>query len=212
MDIRIVIADDHPMIVKGFQNILHNHPDIVLTGICANGTELLEYLQTAQPDVLLLDIQMPDIQGDELASIISKKYPDIRILTLTNIDSAIYANNMLRQGVKGYLLKTASEKRLIEAVKTVYGGDVYIDPGMQDKMMQLEQVARKTLSIKPTLTPREKELIQFIVDGYNSPEIAEKMFLSLNTVEKYRENILFKLDVKNAAALVAKALKMGLAK
>ncbi len=211
MKIKIIIADDHPLILKGFQNTLADHTDIDLIGVCPNGSELLDMLQTRQPDVLLLDIQMPDIPGDKLAPVIIKKYPGIHILNLTNIDSVIYANSMLRLGVKGYLLKTASEKRLIEAIQTVFKGGIFIDPGMQDKMLQLEQIAKKALSTKPTLTPREKELVQLIVDGYNSPEIAGKMFLSINTIEKYRENILFKLDVRNTASLVAKALKMGLA-
>jgi DNA-binding NarL/FixJ family response regulator len=211
MKIKIIIVDDHPLILKGFQNTLSGLPDIELIGVCPNGTELLHMLQSRQPDVLLMDIQIPDIPGDKLAPMVLRLYPDMPILNLTNIDSAIYASNMLRLGVKGYLLKTASEKRLLEAIKTVFSGSIFIDPDMQNKMAQLDQVIKKALSTKPTLTPREKELLQLIVEGYNGPEIASKMFLSVNTVEKYRENLIFKLDVRNTASLVAKALKIGLA-
>ncbi len=211
MKIKIIIVDDHPLILKGFQNTLTGLPDIALLGVCSDGTSLLKMLQAEQPDVLLMDIQMPDIPGDKLAPMVLKLYPDMRILNLTNIDSIIYANSMLRLGVKGYLLKTANEKRLLEAIKAVFNGCIFIDPDMQQKMTQLDQVIKKALSTKPTLTPREKELLQLIVEGYNGPEIASKMLLSINTVEKYRENLIFKLDVRNTASLVAKALKMGLA-
>jgi DNA-binding NarL/FixJ family response regulator len=210
--IRIAIADDHPMIIGGLENILSRYPHIILTGTYNNGTSLLEGLrEDGAPDVLLLDIQLPDITGDELTPLILKKHPDVRIIILTNFDSALYVNNMLRRGVHGYLLKTSEKETLIKAIETVYGGGSYLEPQLHDKMQQLEEREQKAVSSKSTLTNREKEILQYIVNGDTSPEIAEKLFLSGSTVENYRVRIMVKLEVKNTAALVKKALTLGLA-
>ncbi len=210
--IHIAIADDHPMIIGGLENILSRYPHIVLTGTYNNGTSLLEGLrEDGAPDVLLLDIQLPDITGDELTPLILKKHPGVRIIILTNFDSALYVNNMLRRGVHGYLLKTSEKEVLIKAIETVYGGGSYLEPQLHDKMQQLEEREQKAVSSKSTLTNREKEILQYIVNGDTCPEIAEKLFLSVSTVENYRVRIMVKLEVRNTAALVKKALTLGLA-
>ncbi len=210
--IKVAILDDHPLVLKGFANVVENYAHYTLTGAYSSEDELINGIERVRPDVLLLDIQMPGKQGDEIAQFISKKYPHIRMLALTNLDSVLYANAMLQNGVKGYLLKTTQESELIKAIDAVYKGENFIDVSMAEKMNQLEQVIRKTQTLKPNLTPRESEILQLIVDGLSSQQIAETLFLGSNTVEKYRKNILLKLDVKNTAALVAKALKQGLAK
>lgn len=211
MNIKIAIADDHPMIIKGLQNILANYPHITLTATYPDGALLLEGLRQQVPDVLLLDIQLPGKTGDELAPIILKKYPGIRILTLTNFESTLHVNNMLRQGVHGYLLKNAEEDILIRAIETVYQGDSFLEDNMKEKLHRLDVRITKTVSSKSTLTPREKEILQLIVNGDTSQEIADKLFLSLHTVENYRTSIMLKLDVKNIAGLIAKALRTGMA-
>src|SRR5690606_23240810 len=109
--------DDHPMIIGGVQNMLSNYSHIVLTGIYSNGEELLAGLENSLPDVLLLDIQLPDKTGDELAPLILKKYPNLRILTLTNLNSSLYIHNMLKHGVKGYILKTSDPKTVIKGIE-----------------------------------------------------------------------------------------------
>src|SRR5688572_1491937 len=119
MKIRIAIADDHPMIIGGLQNMLSAYPHIVLEGAYNNGAELMKGLQDRLPDVLLLDIQLPDKTGDELATIILKKYPEQKILTLTNFNSMLYVHNMMRIGVKGYILKTTDPETLIKAIEQV---------------------------------------------------------------------------------------------
>jgi DNA-binding NarL/FixJ family response regulator len=210
MNIRIAIADDHPMIIGGLQNMLSNHSHIVLTATYANGEELLKGLQQDVPDVLLLDIQMPDKTGDELAPVILKKYPTLKILTLTNLDSTLYMHNMLRHGAQGYVLKTTDPKTVIAAIETVYNGGQYLDATMKDKLEQFTSRLKKEAFLKPKLTSREKEILRLIVIGDTSQEIADKLFIGFRTVEYYRLNILFKLDVKNTAALVKKALEMGL--
>src|SRR5690606_11629375 len=125
--IRVAIVDDHPMIIGGLENILTRYPNIALTHTYNNGASLLNGLkENGAPDVLLLDIQLPDIPGDELTPLILRKYPNVRIIILTNFDSALYVNNMIRRGVHGYLLKTSEKDVLIKAIETVHNGDSYI--------------------------------------------------------------------------------------
>jgi len=210
-NITISIADDHPMVIIGLQNMLANYPNITLLDTYPDGQALLKGLQEKMPDVLLLDIQMPGQTGDELAPLIMKKYPELRILTLTNLDSALCAYNMTRHGVLGYLLKTTNQKTLIEAINAVYRGEEYIEPSMQEKMQQLAVGRTREASLKSALTPREKEVLQLIVNGITNKDISQKLHIGFRTVEYYRFNILLKLDVNNTAALVKKALRLGLA-
>lgn len=209
--INISIADDHPMIIDGLQNILPRFPEFALMGTYKNGTTLLEGLTVTLPDVLLLDIQMPDITGDELAPVILKKYPELKILVLTNFDSALYANNMFKRGAHGYVLKTAETGILAEAIKTVFEGRQFIEEGMKEKIRQIKLKDKNAAFSKATLTPRELEILQLLVNGFTAPQIAEKCFLSLRTVVNYRTSIMLKLDVNNTATLVKKALTTGLA-
>lgn len=211
MSITISIADDHPMIIDGLQNILPHYPNILLKGSYRNGNALLAGLAAYLPDVLLLDIQMPDITGDELTPLLLKKYPGLKILVLTNFESALYANNMFKRGAHGYLLKTAENITLISAIEKVYHGAQFIEDHMQEKIKQMNIRDKNAAFSKSTLTPRESEILQLLVNGYTAPQIAETCFLSLRTVVNYRTSIMLKLDVNNTAMLVKKALTMGLA-
>lgn len=212
MNIKIAIADDHPLVISGIRNILPLYSHMELTGTYPNGTTLLQGLELQVPDVLLLDIQLPGHTGDELTPVILQKYPDLKILALTNFDSPLYANTMLTRGAHGYLLKTADNETLIRAIETVYEGQLFIEPAMKDKMEQASYKIKKALSAKFSLTAREKEILQLIVDGYTTTHIGSLLFLSAKTVDNYRTNIMVKLDVNNVASLVKSALKSGLAK
>jgi len=212
MSIQVAIADDHPLIMQGMQMLLSRHPHIILVGAFGSGTELLHGLERMAPDVLLLDIQLPDKSGDELAPAILKMHPGIRILMLTNFNSPLYVHNALRNGVHGYLLKTTEEDTLISAIETVHNGGMFIEASLREKMEQeIPRKNKRIFTTKSILTSRETEILQLIVNGHTDPEIAQQLFLSLHTVKRYRINILLKLDVKNTAALVKKALQLGLA-
>lgn len=210
--IRISIADDHPMVIDGIKNMLKGYKAATIIDTYNDGAALMEGLKTSQPDILLLDIQMPEKSGDELAPVIMKKYPEVKILTLTNFDSTLHVQNMLRHGVLGYLLKTTDKETLINAIETVYRGEVFLQSEMSEKLDHVGLRMKREVSTKSNLSPREMEILQCIVNGDSSPEIAEKLFLSVRTVDNYRVNILLKLDVKNIATLVRKALEMGLVK
>ncbi len=211
MSIQVAIADDHPLIMQGMQMLLSRHSHIMLAGAFGSGTELMHGLERMVPDILLLDIQLPDKSGDELAPLILKTYPRIRILMLTNFNSPLYVHNALRNGVHGYLLKTTEEDTLVNAIETVYNGGTFIEASLREKMEEAPVKHKRIYTTKSNLTSREVEILQLIVNGHTDPEIAQQLFLSLHTVKRYRINILLKLDVKNTAALVNKALKLGLA-
>jgi DNA-binding NarL/FixJ family response regulator len=210
MKIQIAIVDDHPMIIGGLKNMLAVYPHIRLIGAYTSGKELLQGLLQVKPDVLLLDIQLPDKTGDELAPVILKKYPEMKILVLTNINSALYIHNMFRLGISGYVLKNTDPETVINAIEHVYKGERFLDAALQDKLQQFTIRMKKEAALKPTLTLREKEVLKLTVNGATIQEISEKLFVGLRTVEYYRSNLLMKLEVKNMAALVKKALESGL--
>lgn len=210
MSIKVFIADDHPVVLEGIQKVLGDCAGIMVTGAFSNGHELLQGLKSKLPDVLLLDIQMPGKQGDELAQKISRDYPAISIIALTNLDQSFHVQNMFKNGAKGYLLKSAGRAKIIQAIEAVRNGEQYIDADMREQMVQ-EMIESNTRNkATPALTEREKEVLQLIVDELTSLEIAGKLFLSQRTVEHHRDNLLLKLDVKNTAGLVKKAIKLGL--
>jgi DNA-binding NarL/FixJ family response regulator len=204
--IRLAITDDQVIILNGLQKILSDVTNIKITGIYNNGDELLEGIVKEQPDVLLLDIQMPGKSGIELAAIITKQYRNIKIIALTNIDVVAQIKKILQQGVMGYLLKDASPETIINAIETVYGGEQYIQEQLRQQLLS----SLSASNAKQIVTRREKEILQLIVDEFTNQEIAEKLFLSLRTVENHRNNLLQKLDVKNTAGLVKVAIQEGL--
>jgi DNA-binding NarL/FixJ family response regulator len=204
--ISLAITDDQAIILNGLQKILADVPNVQITGIYNNGDELLEGLIKKQPDVLLLDIQMPGKSGIELAAIITKTYKQIKIIALTNIDVVTQIKKILQQGVVGYLLKDARPPIIVQAIETVHAGDQYI----QEELRQLLLNSLSDHNSKQIVTRREKEILQLIVDEFTNQEIADKLYLSLRTVENHRNNLLQKLDVKNTAGLVKVAIMEGL--
>jgi len=210
MNIRIAITDDHPMIIGGIRDMLSNYTHITLAGTYTSGEALLEGLPANVPDILLLDIQLPGQNGDELVPVLKKLYPGLRIIILTNFNSIIYTQNMVRLGVKGYLLKTADETTLMEAIHSVYDDETFIEPSLRKKLAPGIQKPRNTLISKMRLTLREKEILRMIIRGHTNQEIVSALFLSINTVKTYRKRIFLKLDVKNMAELTHKVLSLGL--
>ncbi|MES2849782.1 MAG: response regulator transcription factor [Bacteroidota bacterium] len=204
--IKLAITDDQVIILNGLQKILADVKNISITGVYNNGDELLEGIAKVQPDVLLLDIQMPGKSGIELAAIITKQYRNIKIIALTNIDVVTQIKKILQQGVMGYLLKDANPETIIDAIETVHGGEQYIQEQLRQQLLH----SLSASNAKQIVTRREKEILQLIVDEFTNQEIADKLFLSLRTVENHRNNLLQKLDVKNTAGLVKVAIQEGL--
>jgi DNA-binding NarL/FixJ family response regulator len=210
MNTRIAIADDHPMVINGVRDMLADFPNIQITGAYLDIAMLFDGLRAEQPDVLLLDIQMPGKTGDEALPGILKLYPGLRILILTNFDNTIYVNNLLSNGAYGYLLKNTDQRTLLEAIETVNRGEQFLKPEMKDRLEAYRSRSKRTTSSRFALTPREKEILKLIISGNSNHEIAEILSLSLRTVENYRLNLSLKLEVKNTAGLVRKGIELGI--
>ena len=190
--------------------MLSVYPHIELIAAFADGAALVAGMETQLPDVLLLDIHLPDKTGDALTPLLLKKHPGLKILALTNIDSTLYVHNMLRLGAMGYLLKNTDPSMVIQAIETVHKGAQFIDPSLSNKLAQFTSRAKKGASMKPSLTVREKEILQLTVHGDTIQEISSKLFIGLRTVEYYRSNLFLKLDVKNMASLIRKTIELGI--
>ncbi len=207
MKIRVAIVDDHPMLLKGLQGVLSTAPHIEVTGTYLSGKELLEKLQEVQPDIILLDIQMPHQNGEEVAMILSREYPHIKILAFTNQDQTYYIRSMIEYGVKGYVMKTCDEETLLKAIEKVYSGSRYFDPMISNKVAEF---TNRNKQIR--LTRREKEILHLIAQNYSSKEIGERLCMGKRTVDNYRIALLIKLDAKNSAGMVKTAIDLGLIK
>jgi len=210
MYIKIAVTDDHPMIINGLEKMLYYYKHIEIIATYNNGKDLLEGLKTVQPDVLLLDIQLPDITGNELARIISKQYTDIKIIALTSLDNTFHIKDMLQHGCLGYLKKTADQKTLIQAIESVYQGNEFLEPSLKNELVNSLIKNKKNIEIIPTLTKREREVLQLILAENNNKQIADKLFLSERTIENHRFNLQQKLNVKSTIGLMKIAIQMGL--
>ena len=211
MKTRITIADDHPLIINGLVQIVKCCDDIEIISTYTSGNDLLQGLKLVQPDILLLDIHMPNGSGDEVASVISAEYKEIKIIALTNQDSTYYVKTMMGFGAAGYVLKTSGADSIIEAIRSVTRDEVYIDPVLKDKLVQ-DTIRSKSEPEMPELTRREKEVLDLIADNLSSQEMAERLFVSKRTIDNHRLNLLLKLGVKNSATLVKRAMQLGLIK
>ncbi len=211
MSIKVTITDDHPLAISGVKTMLVTaYPDIEITHSYNSGTALLEGLKQQKPDILLLDIMLPDISGKELAPTIRKEYPDVKIIALTSLDAPATIHNMMQQGCLGYLLKDTDQKTLIEAIKQVYKGEEFIEASLREHLVQYMLKNLKNNPDQLVLTPREKEILKMIAEEFTTQEIADKLFISLRTAETHRYTLLQKMGVKNTAGLVKMAMKLGL--
>ncbi len=206
--IRIAIVDDHPLLVKGLKGMLEQNEHIEVTGTYQSAKELQAGLKAVQPDVLLLDIQLQDQTGDELMPTLSKEYPNMMVIALTNIEHEYYIKSMLQNGLMGYVLKTSNEIILLEAIQSVTRGQQYFDPAIRKTVAQSQSSINRSLSI----TQREREILELITQDLTSQEIADKIFVNKKTVEAHRLHLLQKLGVKTSASLVKKAIDLGLLK
>ncbi len=213
MKIKVSIIDDHPLAIKGITAMLSGQPNISITGTYTSYADLMEGLKIQLPDVLLLDILLPDKSGKEIAPLIRDKYPAIKIIALTSLDAPTIIKSMMRRGCMGYLLKETDDQTLLDAINMVYSGEEFIEPSLKEQMLQnLLKGTERMQSCYPELTRREVEVLKLIVAEYTTQEISDKLYISFRTVEFHRFNLLKKLDVKNSIGLVKAALGMGIVK
>jgi DNA-binding NarL/FixJ family response regulator len=208
--IKILIADDHTMFLQGIISLLEQEPNIEIVGKAVNGLEALQVIEQIPVDLLILDISMPEMDGIELSKILKKKFPAIKILVVSTHSNVSLISRLIRIGVNGYLLKNAEKAELLKAINTIAGGDNYFSEETEEKHLSNNLRIEKQVSTLTELSSREKEILVLIAHEYNTAEIAEKTFISLNTVNTHRKNLLSKLNAKNTAGLVKYAVENGL--
>lgn len=212
MGIRIAITDDHPMVRQGLSAMLATVPGMEVIAQYASGNALLAGVRQDIPDVLLLDIHLPDMTGSEVLPRIHRDYPAIRTIIVTSTDSAYLVKSLLDAGARGYMLKTAGQEQLSEAIGKVMDGEIYLSPEVKDVLLKNTLRQKTNLAYNESLSDREVTILQLIAGEHTSQEISEKMHLSPRTIENYRLGLMQKLDVKNLAGLVRKAILMGIVK
>lgn len=207
--VRILIADDHTIVRSGLRLLLDAEPGIEVVGEALDGQEAVEKAAAFQPDVILMDVTMPNMDGLEATKMIKQSWPDIQILTLTMHRSDEYFFEMLKNGASGYLLKGARTDELLDAVYAVARGEVFLYPSMAGKLVRgyLQQLDNRRTD---DLTSREHEVLALLAEGFSSKEIAEKLVLSSSTVHTHRGNIMRKLNLSNRHELIKYARKNGL--
>lgn len=213
--INVFVVDDHQIFLDGIVSLLTDEPDIRISGTAHNGKQALEKIKTSKTDVVLMDINMPVMDGIEATKHLRQSNPDVRILMLTMYNEPRFIKESLEIGAKGYVLKNISKDDLVKAIHTVYQDKPYLDNEAQEKLINSisskeEEDMRDYDELAAQITQRELEILQLIALGLTSQDIANKLFISKNTVETHRKNMLAKLNVNNTAALLKIAYKKGL--
>ncbi|HEX6332848.1 MAG TPA: response regulator transcription factor [Flavisolibacter sp.] len=210
--IRVIIADDHEMLRKGFHVLLRKQTDIEIIGEAADGRELLQKVRELEPDVVITDIQMPVMDGIEATRQLVKEYPYIGVLALTMFNEDHLIVSMLEAGARGYLLKNTNQFELAEAIKAIHNGGTYFCMTTSEKLKQMisnSQYNPARHHSRPQFTEKEIQVMELICEEYQNKEIADKMHLSVRTVENYRERIFEKTGAKTIAGITIYAIKNG---
>ncbi len=208
--IRLLIADDHLVLLEGLRSLFDDVQDIECVGIVRNGREAIAFAESNELDVILMDINMPVMDGIEATRAITKTHPDVHILALTMLEQGSFIRQMLRSGAKGFLLKNAGKDEVLKAVRSVAVGGQYL--GKEATNLLMNDLAGKEHSSTyiPILTRREKEVLRHIADGLSTQEIADALHISFNTVESHKKNLRSKFDARNSAEMVRMAMEKGL--
>ncbi len=204
--IQIVICDDHQIVIDGLKLILEQFDDICVKSSFTHAQELNSYLKQESADVLLLDINMPDLDGISAAKVLAQDHPDLKIIFLSMINQLDMIGVLQQTSAKAYLLKNASPDELYLAIYKVYNGGMYFD----DRVIELDPEPPIQTRPKPKITKRERDVLRLIVAEHTAPEIAKLLYISTGTVETHRRNLMSKLCVKNTAGLVRECLTHGL--
>jgi len=209
--IKVMIADDHAIVRTGLRALINSEPTMELIGEATGGYEAIDLIGKNQPDILILDLSMPDLDGIEVTKRIKPEFPGLSILILTIHEDEALLRAALKAGAGGYILKHAAEAELIFAIHTILRGDLYVDPSLVRRLLSDETppaVAQPQST--EALTPRETEVLKLIVQGYTNRQIGEELNISVRTVESHRANLSEKLGLHSRVELVRYARENGL--
>lgn len=209
--IRVLLADDHKVLLDGLENLLEGLEDIMCVGVSMNGVEVLTFLEQHTVDVILMDINMPVLDGIETTKKVREAYPDTKVIALTMLEQASFIQLMLKNGASGFLLKNSGKDDVLTAIRAVAAGGQYLGPEATQLLMEnmKGQTAAKREFI-PRLTRRESEVLKLMAEGHSTQSIADTLFISFNTVESHRKNLRSKFGVHNGAELIRMAAERGL--
>jgi two-component system, NarL family, response regulator NreC len=215
--IRIIFADDHAIVRNGLRTLFRSSDEFSIVGEAADGESAVELASQRKPDVAILDISMPKLTGIEATRLIKQAHPDMKVLILTVHEDEAYVYQVIRAGANGYILKNAEKNEILTAVRTVYANETFFSPGISRLMIE-KFISRaraehgEDVGTGAVLTRREQEILQYISLGLTNREIADKLSLSLNTVNSHRANIMQKLNIHDTAHLVRYAIENGITK
>ena len=210
--IRIVLADDHPIVLDGLRNLIRAEPDLELVGEAASGLGALKIIREQRPDVAVLDISMPELNGILLSRRLAGEMPALRLLVLTLHEDRAYLNQALEAGVRGYVLKRSAVENLVQAIRAVMVGGLYIDPAIVGRVFESKQVNKRLAARKgvaPALTDREADVLKMAALGFTNKEIASRLDVGVKSIETYKARGLEKLGLKTRAELVRYASGQG---
>jgi DNA-binding NarL/FixJ family response regulator len=209
--IRIVLADDHPIILNGLRNLVRAESDFELVGEATSGLAALKVIREKRPDVAVLDISMPEINGMVLSRRLAAEMPALRLLMLTIHEDRAYLNQALEAGVQGYVLKRSAAENLVQAIRSVMVGGLYIDPAIVGRVFATKRSSKSSASksVAPALTDRESEVLKLAALGFTNKEIAQRLDVGVKSVETYKARGLEKLGLKTRAELVRYASGQG---
>ncbi|MEM7039468.1 MAG: response regulator transcription factor [Bacteroidota bacterium] len=209
--IRVILADDHNILLEGLCSLFQDEPEIEIVGVGNNGKEVLEIVDERPVDVVITDIDMPEMDGVELCKQLYKSHPQIRVLAFTLFVKPTIIQRMMNSGAAGYILKSATKDELIEGIKTVVEGGIYIpDEILKRVFIKPDQAPTKESNYGKDLTRRELEILNLIAQELTINEIAELLSLSPNTIISHRKKIMKKLNARNSAGMIRKAIESGL--
>jgi DNA-binding NarL/FixJ family response regulator len=209
--IRILLADDHWFVRAGVRAVLEDINEVQVVAEATDGKEALRLISELRPDLVLLDVAMPVMDGFAVLQRTVQQFPDVRVIILSVNETEEYANHALRSGARGYLSKTAAHTELDEAIKIVMRGDVYVSPHIAKKIF-LDRLGESTAT-RPSLevlTPRQREVLRMIAEGHSSKDIALTLNISVKTVETHRSQLMDRLNIHDIAGLVRYSIRMGL--
>jgi len=210
--IRIVLADDHPIVLDGLRNLIRAEPDFELVGEAASGLNALKIIREQRPDVAVLDISMPELNGIVLSRRLNGEIPALRLLILTLHEDRAYLNQALEAGVRGYVLKRSAVENLVQAIRAVLVGGLYIDPAIVGRVFESKQINKRLAARKgvaPALTDREADVLKMAALGFTNKEIASRLDVGVKSIETYKARGLEKLGLKTRAELVRYASGQG---
>ncbi len=211
--ITVFIADDHQLVIDGLKLMLSQAPDLQFVGAAPNGREVLRQMERQTVDVLLLDINMPELNGLETCRLMQEKFPAVKIIALSMLQEAGMIRQMLKNGAMGYLHKNAGQEEVLEAIRVVHRGEKFYSEAVKE--IVLDSLAgpdkrRQAANPFPRLSRREKQVLALIVEEFTTQEIADRLHISFGTVETHRRNLLIKLGARNTAGLVRACLEYQL--